>query len=412
MSRLLPPWALAISLNGFFLYLAGLDAIRRAPHSSTTGVWYGLVGSVCLVAAWLNRATLLERLRPRHRLTVAFAFAAAFEACWFVLNVLLVSHGPLARTLAGLLILWTVPSAVLALSLSSEQMEQAGARMALLAGVYLAIEVGVLAFRHGSVSRFSPIAYLDPISAAEFPALGALALLVLGPFRGRREVGRLAGIALLVAAAVLPGSRGPLLALVAGAALVLVLRSPGWQLVPLAAVTVGLGLGYAGTKAIGTGTYLTSAIPGASSPSTSSTAQTPSTIHIREEWWRTALADIPDAPIVGHGVAMFVDDTPEARRMHVAGELTYPHNSPLESLYSLGLIGAVPYAVFLGTAIWALAALIRRRTVDRALTLTAGLYVLAFLNASSSGEIGADAALWVAGAVAVGLYADRTTASK
>jgi O-antigen ligase len=135
-----------------------------------------------------------------------------------------------------------------------------------------------------------------------------------------------------------------------------------------------------------------------------------STLHIRREWWTTAIKAIPDDPIVGHGVAMFVDDTPEAHRMGVAGERTYLHNSPLESLYSLGLLGAIPYALFILSALVALVVLVRQGARSIAVVLGVGLWVFAFANANVSGEIGADAVLWASGALAVGLYAETARA--
>jgi len=46
------------------------------------------------------------------------------------------------------------------------------------------------------------------------------------------------------------------------------------------------------------------------------------------------------------------------------------------------------------------------------LFFAAGLYAFAFARSNLSGEIGADAALWAAGALAVGLYAEATAASR
>ncbi len=371
MSRLLPPVALAISLNGFFLYLGALDAIDRSPRTLTTGAWYALVGLLCLAGAWLRRDRLLERLRRRPRPTAAFVVASSLLAVWFLLNVLLLSEGSLARTLAALLILWTLPTTLLALSLAPEDLEPAAVAIAFLAAVFVAIECVALARNHDA-TRFSPIAKLDPISAAQIPALGAVALLALG----RRRLADAGAIAAFVAATVLPGSRGPVLAL----ALTEPVSSVG-----------GVG----------------------SSDETPAVKPEPepiSTFSIRREWWTSAAKAIPDEPIVGHGVAMFVDDTPEAHRMGVAGKRTYPHNSPLESLYSLGLLGAIPYAVFLLAALLALARL-ARRTYGAAIPIAVGLYAFAFVGANLSGEIGADAALWSAGALAVAFYADRATAA-
>ena len=251
-----------------------------------------------------------------------------------------------------------------------------------------------------SIERFSPISHLDPISAAQIPATAAIALLSVD-LKGRLAALRPFLVTLLVAGSVLPGSRGPLVAIVlALVATILLLPPPTWpMLVP--AVVVGLVLGFAGASQVGSGEYISSALTGTKESAIS-------TVRIREEWWKSAVKGIPDAPLAGHGVAMFVDNTPEARRMGIFGTRTYPHNSPLESLYSLGLLGAIPYIVFIVSPLVALVLLASRRTRAPAVVLSVGLWTLAFANANVSGEIGADAMLWSAGALAVGLYTDAT----
>jgi len=422
-ATLLPPWTLALSLNGFFLYLAALRLVGRAPRTATTGAWYALVGLLCLVGVWLNRETLIRRLAARSRPATTYFLAGVVLAGWFLLNVVLLSHGSLSRTLAALLVLWTLPSALLALSLPREAIRPAAAGIGALGVLFALIELGVLA-HDPHAARFSPIAHLDPISAGQIPALGAIALLAVTPRTRMQEVARTVAVAVLCASTVLPGSRGPVVALcVAVVVAVAFLRRRTWLLLG-PAVVAGLVLGYGGTRLVGSSTYLTSSIPGASglggsgseSSGKTSTQQTPqqtpiSTMHIRREWWTSAVEAIPGAPIVGHGVAMLVDNTPEAKRMGVAGERTYPHNSPLESLYSLGLLGALPYLALLVAGIAALV-LLGRRPAGPPLVFAAGLYAFAFVSSNLSGEIGADAPLWAAGALAVGLYAEATAASR
>jgi O-antigen ligase len=402
-------WTLALSLNGFWLYLGALDVSGHSPSTPKTLAWYALVGLACLAGTWANRETLVARLRRTARPTTWFLAAGLALGAWFLLNVVLISHtSSLSRTFAALLVLWSGPSALLALSLPRPAIAQATAAIAVLGLGYAIVEWAVFVNGHSTNERFSPIASLDPISAAQIPALGAVALLAL-PLRGRAALRHLA-VLLLVSGSVLPGSRGPLVALVFGlvaAALLLPRRS--W--LPLApAIVVGLVLGFVGASHVGSGAYLSSALPGNPGPAGGAAGPPISTLHIRREWWATAVKAIPDDPLVGHGVAMFVDDTPEAHRMGVAGERTYPHNSPLESLYSLGLVGALPYAVFILSALVALVALVRRRGRTPAIVFGVGLWVFAFANANISGEIGADAVLWAAGALAVGLYADRAEA--
>ena len=400
-ARLLPPWALALSLNGFFLYLAAIQLAGRAPRTATTGGWYALVGLLCLVGASLNRETLIRRLGTRSWPATTYVLAGVALAGWFLLNVELLSHGRLSRTLAGVFVLWTLPAAALALSLPREAIREAAVAIGALGGLFVLIELGAIAHAPHA-TRFSPIARLDPISAAQFPALGAIALLALTPRTLRAEVVRAVAVALLCAGAVLPGSRGPVIALVAGLLVaVIVLRPSAWRSV-LPAIVAGLALGYAGSTVVGSSNYLTNDLSGPNPIST---------WHIRREWWTSAAEAVPSAPIVGHGVAMLVDNTPEAKRMGVAGKRTYPHNSPLESVYSLGVLGAVPYLALLAAGISALVLLGRRRA-GPPLVFAAGLYGFAFASSNFSGEIGADAPLWAAGALAVALYAEPVTARR
>jgi O-antigen ligase len=408
-------WTFAVSLNGFWLYLGALDAVGRSPRTATTGAWYALVGLACLACAVWNRDTLVARLRRMARPMTVFVIAALVLGAWFLLNVVLISHtSSLSRTFAALLVLWSAPTAVLGLSLPRQAIAPAAVGIAVLGIGYALVEWAAFVNGHSTNERFSPIARLDPISAAQIPALGAVALLAI-EMHGRRALLRAAVIVVLVAAAVVPGSRGPIVAIVLGllATLLLIPRRNWLLLAP--AIVVGLVLGFIGASHVGSGEYLSSSVTGGfssgSGPGVLAGSQGPiSTLHIRREWWTTAIKAIPDDPIVGHGVAMFVDNTPEAHRMGVAGERTYPHNSPLESLYSLGLLGAVPYALFVLSALVALIALVRQRARTTAVVLGVGLWVFAFANANVSGEIGADAVLWGAGALAVGLYAETARA--
>ena len=419
-SRLLPPAALALSLNGFFVYLGLLAVVGRAPRTSTTAAWYALMGLACLAGAALRRRALLERVRSRARLVRVWLTGSALLAVCFLGSVAFVSEGRLSRVLAAQLLLWSLPAALLALSLERPDVSRFAAGAAALGSLFVVIEAGSALHAQLTAGRFTPIAHLDPISAAQYPALGAICLLVLRPESRRGRLVWAVTLAALVAGTILPGSRGPIVELVLGAIVVLAAGASRARLWAVAAIAAGIAIGAAGTSAVGSSCYLTYSTPGTSSdqgctPTTEAThpkgvvepAPPPiSTSHIRREWWSSALHAIPNDPIVGHGVAMFVDNTPEAHRMGVAGTRTYPHNSPLESAYSLGAIGAALYAVFIVGALVALTRLVRRR--DRAAVLAAGVWVYAFASANLSGEIGADAVVWASSALAVGLYASSS----
>ena len=56
-------WLLAFSLNGFFLYLALLDAVDVSPSTPLTGAYYGALGAGLVAAVWRRREILASRLR-------------------------------------------------------------------------------------------------------------------------------------------------------------------------------------------------------------------------------------------------------------------------------------------------------------------------------------------------------------
>jgi O-antigen ligase len=403
-----PMWLVAFSLNGFFVYLAVLDAIDVGPTTSLTGTYYGLVCAVLLATAWARRRIIVARLRPRRRTVVAFVAAATTLSMWFLLNTALLSEGAFAMRLAALMVLWTIPTALVAASLRRHELPAVAQGLVAFALLFVAIEVVAIARVGTDVFRFSPIADLDPISAGMVPAIGAIAVLSFRPLTARSLILQFLVASLLVAAAAVPGSRGPLVALVLGAlALVLV---QAWRRTALGvgALVLGLGLGFFAASHIGSFGYLTSTDPFEVSTRPKGEAEDLeiSTLSIRRQWLEDAIRDTPDRPLFGHGVGMQVDDTPEAARMGVSGQHTYPHNTLVEAAYSLGAIGLIAYLVFVGSALLALVSVVRRGTRDPVVAFALAIGAFAFVNTNVSGEIGEDALLWTAAAIAVALYAD------
>ena len=92
--------------------------------------------------------------------------------------------------------------------------------------------------------------------------------------------------------------------------------------------------------------------------------------------------------------------------MGVYGQRTYPHNTLVEAAYSLGGIGLVAYLIFIGSAVLALVSVVRRSARDEGIVFALAVGAFAFVNTNVSGEIGEDALLWTAAAIAVALYAD------
>ena len=162
LRRCWPAWLVAYSLNGFFVYLAVLDVLDVRPRTALTATYYGLVCVALLATAWHRRSVAIARVLPRQRTVVAFVSAAAMLSVWFVLNTALMSDGTFAARLAGLLVLWSIPTALVAATLRRSNVPEVAQGLIALSLGFVAIEIFALA-RVGTDSfRFSPIAELDP----------------------------------------------------------------------------------------------------------------------------------------------------------------------------------------------------------------------------------------------------------
>ena len=240
---------------------------------------------------------------------------------------------------------------------------------------FVAIEIFALARVGTGVFRFSPIAELDPISAGLIPAVGAIAALSLRPASRHSRLLQRAAVIVLVAAAVVPGSRGPMIALAFGALSLALVQSVRRTAIAAAAVALGLGLGLIVSSHIGSFEYLASVDTTGGAQADDASGREITTLSIRRQWLEDAVRDTPDRPLFGHGVGMRVDNTPEAALMGVSGQRTYPHNTLVEAAYSLGAIGLAAYLLLLGTALVALVSVVpaggttrcRLRAPDRCL---------------------------------------------
>lgn len=399
VSRWWPAWLVAFSLNGFYLYLAALDAIDVEPRTWSTAIYYGALSAAMLATAWHRRGVIAGRLRAGRRLAATCLISGAALSAWFVLNTALLSDGRLAWRLAALLVLWTLPTAMLGLSLRPPDLPGLARGLMALALLIVPIETVAAAGAGNRVFRFTPIADLDVISAGIVPALGTVAALSLRPSSAYARLAQFATVIVLTAAAVLPGSRGPVIALVAGVLAIALTQRPLVGVAGVACVAMGLALGSLAASHIGSFGYLTA------------NEGRVSTLSIRRQWIEDALRDTPKRPIFGHGIGMFEDHTPEARLLGVEGQRTYPHNSLVEAAYSLGAIGLAMYVGFIGSAAVALLAVARRRPRgDQAVALVCGLGAFALAKTNISGEIGEDAVLWTVAALAVMLYVGSRSA--
>ena len=140
-----PAWLVAYSLNGFFVDLAALDAGDVSLRTALTAMYYGLLCVALLATAWRRRSVAIARVLPRQRTVVAFVSAAAMLSVWFVLNTALLSDGTFAARLAGLLVLWSIPTALVAGTLRRSDVPEVALGLTALSLGFVAIEILALA---------------------------------------------------------------------------------------------------------------------------------------------------------------------------------------------------------------------------------------------------------------------------
>jgi O-antigen ligase len=398
-----PGLVLALSLNGFFAYLAVFEVAGVETRTRTTAGYYAFLAAVLGWIAWRRRALVLERARTGVRLARAWLVAAAVLGGWFALNVLVVSDGRLAHRMLALFCAATVPAVLVVLGSDESLLRQAAYGMIGLGAALAVIAFATLAVDPPAESgRFSPLAELDTISAAIVACVAAVTVLALpGPL----SPARLGLFAVLAAAAYLPGARGPVLSLVLAALVVALVRGRRLLLPVGAALACGLVLGsVVGTRVDASDKFGHLVTDTVDAPE--SEAGRISSLNIRRQLLGKAIREVPDSPIVGNGVGSLVDDTPEAARMGIAGERVYPHNDLVEAIHALGVIGFVPFLVFAVLPAVALLRLWRLRARAMPYLLPLGLFAFALVESNWSGEIGADSLLWASAALAVVLYHD------
>lgn len=406
----LPGIIVAISWSGFWLYLGGLDLVGVDTRTAYTAVVYAIIAVGLGATIWLRRDILVRRLERSSTVTRVWLASAVIFAALFAYGALVTGHGPLAHRLLGVFVISTIPTTITIAALSPQDLRYVRTTLVALGLAFLV--VNLVASRHGAVAggRFSPIAHLDPISAALVSIVACLAALSYR-FRSRRDTAIQAAICFaLAASSMLNGARGPALALiVAVTVLVLVERRPATILVALAVVAgiaggsklenVVIGQQAALSSLVGEATQSNNA-PGAPG-ATNNTGPVPiSSFHIRREWLSSALHQIHRKPLLGNGIGTLVDNTPEAAAMGVKGEFVYPHNDLVESFYSLGAIGGVLFAVLVAIPIGRLWR--RRGRLDPSLAgFIIALFAFAFAECNFSGEIGTDVILWSVASFAV-----------
>ncbi len=200
--ELVGPAFLAVALCGFWLDLGALAVIGVAPRTAITGGYYAVLGALMWAWVVLRRRRLMQNLLGSRWPRIATA-SAVILFMWFEVAALTsattLSHHSLRRP--------SPPPRCVRCGLARRRGALCAVRLVVaLGGVFALVEVASIG--RGSVGgRFSPIPYLDPISAAQIPALGAVALLAFGAPRIGRSWTTLSLLAVLTLGVLLPGSR-------------------------------------------------------------------------------------------------------------------------------------------------------------------------------------------------------------
>ena len=418
-----PGLLVALALNGFFLYLGTLDVLGIEPNSRITGPYYLALAAGLTAAAFSRRNVLRRRLLKETGLVRVWAAAAAILGAWFLLTAVFRSEGRVARDASFLFAFYCLPSVLATLTFHlRDVLWFARGLVATGLGFGLLSAIQLLRLDEGA-ARFSPVDELNPITAAATAALGALACLALRAETRRGRIAQAGAAVLLVATAVVPGGRGPLLALAVGVSVLALLQGRNaWRLV-LPAV-VGLAVGLVAAEHAGTTSYLGVDVPLLDAPAPTGadfTGEVPapgtlsqepiSSARIRRALLTDAVEAVPERPLAGHGVGMLRDDSEDTRRMVEAGRidpgdtLTHPHSVVVESAYSLGLPGLVLLLTAVGAALLALLRTIRTAARAPPTLLAAAFFAASAVTANLSGELGMDAYVWVAVALPVVVYA-------
>jgi O-antigen ligase len=424
--RAAPGLWLAFALTGFFLYLGAIDLVGVEPNARITGPFYLVLAAGLLAVAWTRRELLRARARSSTRLERTWAASALLLGAWFLVTATLRSEGDVARDATFLLVVFCLPSVLAVLALRAADLRWFAGGLVTAGLVFACVSAAALLRLDEGVARFSPIDELDPISAATIAVVGTLACLTLAPSSRQGRIGQWLALVALVAAAVLPGARGPLLALAVGALTIwLVARRDVLRLA--SAVAVGALVGLVAAEIAGSTYYLGVDVPGIDAPAPTGPGFTGSRLpprllegepisstDTRRELLRDALRAIPDRPLLGHGVGMLRADSEDMRRLVAEGRideedtLTHPHSALVEAAYSLGLPGLALLLALVVTAAISLVRLVTGRARrEPATLLAAGIATSVAVTANLSGELGMDAWLWVALALPIALGAAR-----
>lgn len=401
----LPGVIVAVSWSGFWLYLGALDLLGIQTRTVYSVLIYGTIALALAAVISMRRDLLIQRLQRSSPIARVWLASASLLALMFAYGALVTGHGPLAHRLLGVFVVSTIPTTIAVAALSWRDLAHVRAALVILGLLFVVINL--FASRHGAplVGRFSPIENLDPISASLISVVACIAALTYRFKSVRATSAQAAACFAFAAAAMLNGSRGPIVALIVAVVFAVLFDRRLTMIALAAAIAVGIVVGSKLEVAlIGQPPALTSLANEARSPNKpqqpKETSVAISSLHIRQEWLSSAIRKIPQRPVLGHGIGTLVDDTPEAAAMGIKGELVYPHNDAVEAFYSLGAVGGILFALVVGLP---LIALWRNRRVLNLplLRFVPVLFVFALAECNFSGEIGTDVILWSLAAFAI-----------
>lgn len=282
-------------------------------------------------------------------------------------------------------------------------------RLLLLTTLVVSVAGGALLVLHvaaGGVESILPVAVTfsdgdHSISMGRQMAAGVLVALAI--VLGREDApGRFvaaASLPLLAAALLASGSRGPIVALLVGSAVLLLLGLPDREARRRLAIV-------ASASAVAA-LVVATVVPSASIVRSFSFATTDveGTSSGRIEMWSQAWRIISERPELGIGTGGFAEINPV---------MIYPHNILLEAGVELGVAGALLVAAFLGLTAWRLATAYRRAPFGERVTVAAvlALFGAAVTNAMFSFAIHSNWEVWmwagVGAALAARVVAERS----
>lgn len=363
-------------------------------------------GTTFLFAAWIGLAILLIVLRRQDAIGTRALFSMPVAMAVLLLALMLLRLGPsAAQSYGGQKIqLYVADNLVF---LVGAVFVGAGRRhlrlflvltlaVAVASGLYLIIHLlGGNALQEYS-GRYVIGTQEGPINLGRASATGVLiaTYLILSPTRRSARLWAAAALPVLLISLIAAGSRGPVVAFVAGFITLLALtavnpryrrRLAGAGVVLLVAAIVvplivpGSAIGRALSTIVGSASGLSS--------------------NGRSSLWAQAYATFGQHPFLGVGTGGFAALNPEQ----------YPHNILLEVAVELGAVGLVALLVMIGGMLARLGSLWRTTVGPDRLqaALIIALFTSSLVNACVSGAIQDNRDIWIWGGIGLGMYVRR-----